>query len=379
MKPVTDAPRVAIAGGGIIGLSCAFALAQAGARVSLFERGEFGGAASGAAAGMLAPNAEAVQDGAEAAVAAFCRHSLTLWPDFAARIEKLSGESLPLSWSGSLIVTDTAEEAADMAVAARAGGGKAEALDREGLLARQAGLGEEAGHGVWLPEEGHVDPRAAVSALVAALRAMDVEIVENASVRGVETRRGALRALRVEHDGVTRSVACDAAVIASGIEPALAGSCPALRLLYPVKGQMLALDGAGVALSRVVRGGAYLIPRADGEIWVGASSEHGAADMKLQDSVIRRLRRAAERLVPALADAAELRRWAGLRPGTRDSLPLIGGDGPEGVFLAAGHYRNGVLAAPATAEAITAMILEGETPELAAPFAPARTSALTRV
>ena len=94
--------------------------------------------------------------------------------------------------------------------------------------------------------------------------------------------------------------------------------------------------------------------------------------MKLQDSVIRRLRRAAERLMPALAEAAELRRWAGLRPGTRDSLPLIGADGPEGVFLAAGHYRNGVLHAPAAAAALAALIL-GQTPDIdLAPFSPGR-------
>lgn len=372
-------PHVAIAGGGIIGLACAFRLASEGARVSLFEKGEIGSGASCAAAGMLAPNAEAVQDGAEAAVSALGRYSLGLWRGFAKELKAAGGPALKLNWSGSLLISDSAEDAARMKTEVKEAGGKAQTLDRAALEKRLPALAAGADHGVWLSEEGHVNPREAVEALLAASQAAGVEIFENASVRGIETRKGALSALRVEQNGATQSVACDAAVIAGGVEAALSASCPALGLLYPVKGQMVVLDGTGVDLGCVLRGGAYLIPRNPEEIWVGATAEHGVDDLTVKDAAIQRLRRAAAAMIPALAEAKELRRWAGLRPGTRDSLPLIGPNGPQGVYLAAGHYRNGILSAPATAEIIATMILKGETPDWAETFLPERASALTRV
>lgn len=366
MTVSTTAPRAVVAGGGLIGLSCAFELARRGAAVTVLEAARCGGAASGAAAGMLAPGAEAVGEDGPDAYSRFCLDSLRLWPDFIADIEAAGGPRIALRNDGSLLAAGTVEEAERFAAGVRAQGQAAEALDASAAAARQPGLANVPA-ALWLPEESHLDPRKAVAAVRVAAEALGVRIVENTPVRRLETEAGRVSAL-VHDDG---SEPCGIAVIACGVGAELRSQIPSLSALTPVKGQMTALSGAH-GLRCVVRGEAYIIPRSDNKVWIGASVEPGRSDSVVDEATIAGLRAKAETLYPGLSDLRETRRWAGVRPGTRDGRPLIGPTGVEGAFLAAGHYRNGVLAAPATARAIAGLALDRMRDPLLDSFSPGR-------
>lgn len=367
MTVSTNAPRAAIIGGGLIGLSCAFELARRGAVVTVLEAGHCGGAASGAAAGMLAPGAEAVGEGGPDAYSRFCLNSLRQWPDFIDAIQAAGGPRISLRADGSLLIASSLEEAERLAENLIAQGQTAEALDSEAVARRQPGLAGLPG-ALWLPEESHLDPRQAVTALRAALETMGVRVVEDRPVRRLETKDGHVSAL--VHDRGAEP--CDFAVIACGGGADLRGQVPALSALTPVKGQMSALGGVAHGLRCVVRGEVYMIPRSQDEVWIGASVEPGRSDTKVEDGVIAGLRAKAEALYPALSGMETIRRWAGARPGTRDGFPLIGESGIRGAYLAAGHYRNGILAAPATARAIADLALDRVSAPLLDSFSPGR-------
>lgn len=361
------APRAVIAGGGLIGLSCAFELARRGAAVTVLEAEHCGGGASGAAAGMLAPGAEAVGEGGPDAYTRFCLDSLRQWPDFIAAIQAAGGPRVGLRPDGSLLVAGSYEEAERLAASVSAQGQIAQAFTAKEAALRQPGLSKIPA-ALWLPEDSHLDPRQALAALSTALGALGVRVVEGAAVRRLET--AGARVTGLVHDQGVES--CDFAVIACGAGAGLLDQIPILNALTPVKGQMAALGGAAHGLRCVVRGEVYLIPRGEQEIWIGASVEPGQGDLEVDDTVIADLRRKAEALYPSLARLNTIRCWAGVRPGTRDGFPMIGESGVRGVYLATGHYRNGVLAAPATARVIADLTLDSVSASLPDSFSPRR-------
>jgi glycine oxidase len=327
----------AIVGGGIIGLASAWRARQRGLRVCVLERGEPGGGATWAAAGVLAPDQESP------AFTALARRSRELWPAFAAELGDVG-----YTECGSLALAFGDEEppAAD-----------AEWVDRDACLALEPGVSPECA-GAWLMErDAQVDPRRVVAALVALLDDAirpGSDVVE-ATADGVELADGS-------------RLACDRVVLAAG---AWSSRRLARRLpIRPVKGQTLRLRGP-LPATRIIRSAhVYVVPRASGETVLGATVEEAGYDTDATDAATELLLREAVRAVPAVAGLALVEAAASVRPGTPDDEPLIGEW--EGMIVAGGHYRNGILLAPVTADAVAALLAGEEPAAEVAPFSPLR-------
>jgi len=245
------------------------------------------------------------------------------------------------------------------------------------LASRQPGLGKDVQAALLLDREGHVHPHQVIAALLAALERLGVPRRSGTRLTGLTRHAGRVTGARISTpDGETVEPA-DQVLICHGFAADLAAELPALGALRPVKGQMASLDARGLDLRRIVRGSAYLIPRGE-EVWVGASVERGLSDNQLDEAVTADLIAKAETILPGLEGREVMRRWAGVRPGAQDGRPLIGPAGLEGVYIAAGHYRNGVLAAPETARLMAQLMLQGTDAEIGA-FMPDRAASLTTV
>jgi glycine oxidase len=356
-------PPILIAGGGVIGLITAYALARAGAVVTVVDSGA--PAATAAAAGMLAPSFEsALQAGA--ALEAFARESLAMWRSLAPEIEAGAGMSVDLQTNGILSVAFADEKGAfpeDMK-----GGAP---LSRSEALALEPALSGDIAHAWFAENDGQIDPRALLAALPIAVARRGGRIIRGKRVAALGKAGGAVIGVTLA-DGAR--VAASAVIVATGAAADALGPLPP-GAIFPVKGEALSLARGEGAPSRVVRTrSAYLCPKADGRVIVGATEIARDRSLTADAERIDALKRGAARAAPAMARAAEIERWAGLRPATADGLPIIGPapGGPSGLFYALGHYRNGVLLAPATAAALTRLILTGEGAEALAAFGAGR-------
>jgi glycine oxidase len=224
---------------------------------------------------------------------------------------------------------------------------------------------------VYLLPEGAVDPRTLLPALLSACRKSGVTVhhqhevlhllVENGSTTGVRSKQGDFFAPRV--------VNCAGAWAATLPEGGL------LSPTFPVKGQMLAvLPPTKPGIVHTIRSHEiYMVPRLDGRIVIGATVETVGFNKQVEPQTIQRLHQLAADLVPSLGEARMMEAWAGLRPGSPDELPILGPAGNmSGYFVATGHFRNGILLAPATAKLMSALIAENESSDLLTPFSPAR-------
>jgi len=354
--------RVVILGGGIIGLSAAFAAAAKGFGVTVVEAGRPGGQASGAAAGMLAPYTEN-PDGPDPFFA-LCLKSLRMYPDWAAAIEEASGRKIELRRSGSLAVAlgeaDVLPLTARMAWQNRYGA-RAELVGSSELRQLEPQLAPDIETALYLPEEGHVYAPALVEALESACRRRGVAIAAEAG-RTVRLNLGA--------DGVeigterAGTFTGDVLVVCTGAWTGLFERELGLPLpVHPIRGQICAYPmPAGLIRRIVVSPQAYWTAKNNGTLVCGASEDVAGFDTSVTERGIARLVRWGPKVFPILKDLEPVHRWAGLRPGTLDGRPLIGrlGHAPR-VVIAAGHYRNGILLAPATGAAVAAL-LTGEAP-----------------
>lgn len=327
---------VAVVGGGVIGLSIAWRLASRGADVTVFDDGADG--AWNVAAGMLAPGGEAAYE--TPALVRLMAASAQRWPSFAASL----GVDVGYDEAGTLSLAVTAD---DVAVASREW--RSAALRPSQLRELEPALSPRVRAGVHLPGDRQVDPRR----VVAALR-------ERLGDRIVAKRVSTL-------DDVEASTV----VVAAGCGTAALTGLP----VRPVKGQVLRLRGEPGLLRHVLEAtvdgrAVYVVPRADGEIVVGATQEE-RADWTVTAGGVHDLLRAAIELVPDLAECALAETLVGHRPGTPDNAPLLGYL-RDGVLVAAGHFRNGVLLAPVTADLIADLVLNGTTDPLLDDFAPGR-------
>jgi len=338
---------VVVIGGGVIGLLSALRLAQRGYEVRIVERGEPGREASWAAAGILGVGAET---DAKGPFLELCLRSLALYPALAAELGDIG-----FARCGVLELAFTEDEA-DHLRARRswqsAAGLRAELVTHPG--ARLA---------LWQPDDGVVDNRKLVVALRSALDRARVPVLR---ARAVRLRFGGEALDAVETD--REVLPTGAAVVAAGAwSGEIAGAGIAPGALVPVRGQMIAYDVPPPATVLFGAGG-YAVPR-PGRVLVGATVEHEGFDKSTTPEGLAFLREVAARLLPQLAALRPAEHWAGLRPGSRDGLPLLGRTRP-GVVVATGHYRNGILLAPATAELVVQLV-EGASPESSA-FAPGR-------
>ncbi len=348
---------IAIIGGGLIGAGIAYELAKRGADVTVFERAEPVRAASWAGAGMLAPFSEEMPD---TAFLALCRASLELYPSYVAELRERTGLDAHLLTCGTLHV---ALDAADLArlealapVYAR-NGGDVSLLDRTATLAREAAVGASVSGSLFIANEAQIDNRRLGRALVAACRSSNVrfESVDRVAL-DADARR--VRGLRSERGFIAAAAVVNAAGAWAG---ALDGVPAAAQIpVFPVAGEMLAIAVPLGFLRALIRHEhAYLVPRDDGRLLVGATVRDRGFDSRVTAGGLHALLDAALRIAPALKGFAVVETWAGLRPGTPDARPYLGATPLEGYFVAAGHYRNGILLTPVTARAIADIVLTG--------------------
>jgi glycine oxidase len=345
---------VAIAGGGIIGASIAFELAAEKLRVVVFDRQEPGREASWAAAGMLSPAPDSPRD---LPLVPFAKESLKLYPKFVQAIEEFSGKSAAYARDGALETFLSANAEAESSARLRELrelGIASELVSAEAARRMEPTINEAARAAIWLPEEGTVEPRLLMDALLTAARNRSVEIRPNCGA--TELLRAADRVTGVLAG--SEKISAGQVVLAAGSYSGELAPSEWLKRLAPtrpVRGQMVALrPQAGAAeLRRVARSErGYLVPRRDGRIVAGSTSEEAGFEKHVTAAGIRKILDATIEMCPALAGAQIVETWSGLRPGTPDDLPIIGAADASGLWLATGHYRNGILLAPATAKLV---------------------------
>jgi len=361
---------VAIVGAGVVGLSAALELSLAGARVIVFDRQQPGLESSWAAAGMLAPGPDS--PGGDALVP-LARESSVLYPQFVSLVEDASGLSTSFAQEGTLEVfpAPAGEFARDEFVAHhRRHGLVAAAISPDLAREMEPSLSADNGSVAWLPEEATIDPRRLLEALVSAAKTRGAQIHANCEVSSLlyESRRCA-GVIAAGEKTMARSVLITAGCFSGAMKDGIARYFPTC----PVRGQMISLRHAHVRLTRVLRSEhGYLVPRSDGRIIAGSTLEHSGFTKAVTPGGVQKILTAALELVPALDDAQILETWSGLRPGTPDDLPILGPTDVEGLHVATGHYRNGILLAPVTAKLVREWITTGKTNLDVAAFSPLR-------
>jgi glycine oxidase len=376
------APDVLVLGAGILGLACARALAADGLRVEVLEAGALtgdpgadeaggvAGAASGAAAGMLAPLAEAPVAGPffEA-----CRASRDRWASWYLEVETAAGMEIGYDRSGTLLVAlDEDQEAANGALvaAARVLGEPVVGMDLRELAQRVPAVSRHVRSVHLLPGEHRVDNVRAVRALAIAAQRAGVTLHGHHRVRRVTV---AGDAVRIEGDGWQRQAA--RLVVAAGAWSGAIDGLPALPI-RPVRGQMISVGEVDWPWHGVIRGADFYVVRRGQRVVAGATVEEAGFACHPTAAGIHHLTRQLTRLLPGLGELPLGAPWAGLRPGTPDDQPLLGPvAGQPQILIASGHYRNGILLAPWSAEVIAETVRSGALPARAAAFEPGRFAA----
>ncbi len=371
ITPIGKRPRIAIIGAGVVGLGIAWRLAGRAA-VTVFDRGKAGAGASHAAAGMLAACCEA--EPGEEALIALGRDSQARWPAFADELFRASGIDVDLRREGTLVLALTADDQAEIAHRLefqRRLDLPLEWLSAAATRAREPHLAGTIAGALFSPQDHQVDNRKLVQALRIAVEAAGVVIYEQRPVREIFVQGGRARGV-VLADGTI--AAADRVVLAAGAWSRGIGGLPPDRRppVRPIKGQMLALrmDAAAPLLSHVLWApGAYLVPRRDGRLIVGATVEERGFDEKITAGGMLTLLEAAWRAVPAIEELPIEEFWVGHRPGSRDDAPILGRGPLDGLFYATGHHRNGILLAPVTADAMARLLLDDVVEPAIKPFA----------
>jgi glycine oxidase len=340
---------VAIAGGGLIGGAIALELARAGLKVGLFDAQELGREASWAGAGILSP---APENTSMLPMVALGQASMALYPEFVREVEELSGQSVGFRPTGTLETFSSrhAVEELSTVVALHHGLGlRAEPLSAEDARKLEPAISEEVEAAVLRADEASVDNRALTPAVLEAARRSGVQIFAGAAVKAIRREGSRCVGLSLENEEVHAKFS----VIAAGCFSAGIEGVAAYAPVRPAKGQMVALRAAGVSVERVVWSeNVYLVPRNDGRILAGATVEYVGFERTPTAGGLAKLLAAAIEVVPGLAEAKIEEHWAGLRPDTPDHLPILGPTDMEGLLMATGHFRSGILLAPVTAVAI---------------------------
>jgi glycine oxidase len=344
---------VIIVGGGIIGLTLSIALRKRGARVLVVERREPGREASQAAAGMLADSPLELPPVLQVLATA----SASMYPEFVHQLQDESGMDVDLRDQGTLWFPPPEHlRGGELALQ---GYPSARLRELEPALATQE-------HRAMLLSERSVDPRALAAAALKAAKHREADISSGSVVNEVCVSEGRVVGAKTEKTSYSAPVVVNCAGAWAGQFP------PHAFPVRPVKGQMLALVG-GPKLRHVIRSPqVYLVPRSDGRVVVGSTLEEAGYDKRTDTETIQRLHQAAVRLVPDLSQARVLEAWAGLRPGTPDDLPILGATSTPGYFVAAGHFRDGILLAPITAHVMAQAISGDKTDFDLSAFSPRR-------
>lgn len=360
-------PDVAVVGGGVIGLSVAYHAARRGAKVTLLEAGGLGSGASGAAAGMLNAQAESAGPGPFLDLQLAGRHAHRV---LAAALYEETGLDPEYVWAGTLRVARSESFEERLAAAyrwQRELGLPAEWLGGEAARELEPALAPAVRAALYLPEEGQVTPGRLVRALALAAARRGAGLREQTRVTSLRVERDRVTGVETARGGVS----ADSVVLAGGAESAGLLSELGLELpVRPVKGEILAVQTTSPPVrSNVWDEGCYLVPKRDGRVIIGATEIPGKWDRRPALGGLADLSGAARGLVPALSTAPVAEFWGGLRPSTPSGQPVLGPVRElEGLLLATGHHRNGILLSAITGEAISALALGDETAVDISPF-----------
>lgn len=340
---------VAIAGAGLIGASIGFELARTGLRVAIFDREQPGEGASWAAAGILSP---APESSATISMVPLGRASLALYPEFAAAIQESSGQDAGYRAKGTLeaLFSGDAQAKLNTIVALHHGLGlRAEPLSADDARKLEPALSGDLEAAVLRPDEACVDNRALTRGVLIAAAQAGVEFFTGRSVQAI--RQGAGRCSGLIVDG--EKIEALWTVIAAGCHSAEIEGAANYARVRPAKGQMISLRARDASIERVLWSEhVYLVPRNDGRIVAGATVEYVGFDKQVTAGGLQKILEGAIEIAPALVDAKIEETWAGLRPDSPDHLPIIGPAGLDGLLIATGHFRSGILLAPITARLI---------------------------
>lgn len=335
---------VIIAGAGIIGVSLALELRERGATVLVLDRADPGSEASSAAAGMLAPADPETPE----TLRPLALESARMFPAFAHKLESTANMQVDFRRVGTiaLLHENTApREYHNLSVAE---------------LQRLEPSIRTSGNSAFFVQEDSVDPLLLTRAALMAARNLGVEIRANTAVTEI----------RVQNNAITVVAGADTFSASSAVDCRGAWSGAPVR---PRKGQMLYVEPQPGVLRHVLRApDVYIVPRSSGKILIGATVEDVGFDKSVDPSVIQKLLNAAANYIPGLASAPIAQSWAGLRPGTPDDLPIIGPTDMPRVFVATGHFRNGILLAPITAQIMADLVQNRPSSHDIRPFSPGR-------
>jgi glycine oxidase len=350
---------LAVVGGGVIGLATAFRAVRAGMRVAVIERAAIGGGASNVAAGMLSPALE-IED-CPPPFLEFAVESLARYPAFLAEIADVAAADCGFRSEGSLwLALDRDDQGLleHLHAVQRGGGIDTHLLSPADARQREPNISPRVIGALLAPGDRQIDPRKFVLALADGIRALGGTVVEQAGDVRIGPERGRFAVTWAGGHFESTNVLAAAGCHTNDLLPDGVAKLP----LRPVKGQTVRLRGAAV-IDHVVRTPrVYLVPRASGEIVVGATMEEQGFDDRAKVWAVQDLLTEARRAVPALDELAVAELPVGFRPALRDNLPAIGAYGPRGLYVATGHYRHGILLAPATAD-LMLKLLEGERDE----------------
>jgi glycine oxidase len=369
--------QIVIIGAGVIGLATAWRTAAGGAAVTLVDPAPASGASS-VAAGMLTPVSELTYG--EEPLLRLGLASRDRYGAFVAELEELTGLETGYRTDGILEVafdSDDLRHLDDLRRFQEDLGIPAEALTGRECRRLEPMLAPGVRGGLLAPEDGSVDPRRLAPALLAACERLGVRLVRRRAER-VVVENGAAAGVGLDDGTVIRA---DRVLLAAGPWSGDLGGLPpgTVPPVRPVKGQVIRLRTRAPFLGRATRGlvrgsSVYLVPRADGEIVLGATQEELGFDTRVTAGGLWELLRDARELLPGITELefAEVR--AGLRPGSPDNAPVMGPTALPGLLVGTGHFRNGILLTPVSADILSAMLLDGPVPEVAGPFAPDRFS-----
>jgi glycine oxidase len=346
---------VAVAGGGLIGGSIALELARAGMRVGLFDRQEPGQEASWAGAGILSP---APESAAMVSLVPLGKASMTIYPEFVRTVEEISGQNAGYRPKGTLqaLFSQDAREELSTVIALHHGLGlKAEPLRAEDARELEPSLSEDLEAGVLRPDEASVDNRALTQAVLEAARRSGVQFFPASGAEAIWREGERCVGLHLKNE----KIEAPWTVIAAGCFSANIEGVAAYAPVRPAKGQMIALRTDNLKIERVLWSeNIYLVPRNDGRILAGATVEYTGFEKGLTAGGLEKVLAGAIELSPGLANARVEETWAGLRPDSPDHLPILGPADIDGLLIATGHFRGGILLTPITARLVSEWVTQ---------------------
>jgi glycine oxidase len=340
---------VAVAGGGLIGGSIALELARVGLRVAVFDQAEPGRESSWAGAGILSP---APESPATIPLVPLGKASMALYPEFAAQVEELSGQSVgfrPKGTLDALFASEAVRELSTLIAMHHGLGLKAEPLRPEDARELEPALSPDVQAAALRPDEASVDNRALTQAVLQAARRSGVEIFPGHAAKAIWREGNTCAGLEFQDEKVSAKWT----VIAAGCFSSSIEGMKSYVSVRPAKGQMIALRAHELQIDRVLWSEKiYLVPRNDGRILAGASVEYVGFEKHVTAGGLEKILSAAIELAPELAHAKIEETWAGLRPDSPDHLPILGPTDLDGLLIATGHFRSGILLTPITARLI---------------------------